>query len=245
MTLRHWAALAAGAALILGGYLLGSGPYDDRQRFEHAGLCAATAVRHADCVTRSHAVVVSRSTETHDDPDPPDPNWPPQPQPPPPPVQPPIYFMRPAHVLASQTTTYTVVLRTDDGRRHTFDVGYGLYHVARTGAQANVDRWHGRIKRISIGTHSDDQWSTWKLTLAWLIAWTGVMLIVTFAPPFEEDAVGAGFGAWWGGFVGYLIVGRWGPAWYVLPLVVAGAVVLVKVNFAVADARRYPRRRWR
>ncbi len=247
MTLERKVGLGAGLALIVGGVLLGSGPYEDRQRFERAGICPASAADRSGCITRSHAVVESRSSVTREDPDPPDPNWPPPQQPPPPPYQPPIYLVRPVvkqvrhHVLASTSTSYAVVLRTDDGHRHTLEVDGRLYQVATKGASVTVDSWHGRIRRIAIAGRTHDQWPYWHFVIAWMMAWAGIILILGWALATDRRVGGIAFGAWWGGFIAYLVTSAWEPAWYVVPLAVAGALLLVRGFFAGKDRRRYGR----
>ena len=114
----------------------------------------------------------------------------------------------------------------------------GLYAVAKTGASVTVDRWHGRIKRISIGVQTDDQWSTWRFTLAWVIGLDRRDADRRLRAARRRDSSARVRGVVGRVHRAYMVLGRWGPAWYVVPrLVVVGAVVPGRsADFAVAGA---------
>jgi hypothetical protein len=237
-TRTHWAALVAGAIFVAAGVALGAGPYHDRRAFERAPYCGP-AVR-GDCVTRMRMTVLSRSTYTTEDPDP---NWPPPqppPQPPPPPQGPfgPFgpYGMGPpvrramAVLPMSQTTHYRLTVRTEDGRRHTYEVGADLYRAARTGTTGTAEVWHGRVQRLRVASYSDDQWSYLSLGVAWVLAWIGLMLIVGLGLPLAEVAPALPIGAWWAGIVAFAVLHAWHPALWVVPLVAGGAVLVIRAG---------------
>ncbi|WP_345474438.1 hypothetical protein [Actinoallomurus oryzae] len=245
----RWAALIAGTACVAGGIALGSGPYHDRQAFEKAGYCGAVA--RDDCVTRMDMTVVSRSTYTTEDPDPDPPQQPPPPPPPPAPgpfrwgpsiaalpVDPIVAALPVGRVVAalpmSQTTHYRLTVRTADGERHTFEVDHTMYATARAGTRGTAEVWHGRISRLRIGSHSDDEWSYWSLGFAWVIGWIGVMLIIAFALPLPDSATFPAVFAWWMGVVLFAGLHTWPPALWVIPLAVGGVFLLYRVCVAVA-----------
>jgi hypothetical protein len=245
MTAERWAALIAGVAFIAGGVALGAGPYDDRRAFEKAAYCTASpAVAHDDCIAQVRMTVLSRSTYTTQDPDP---YWPPPQQPPPPPQLPPPGPFRMAPSLTgpalaalpmSETTHYKLTVRTADGRRHTFKVTAGIYDVAKPGAAGLAEVWHGRIERLRIGVHSDEQWSYWSLGGAWLMGWIGVMLIVGWGLPLAEMPVGVVVGGWWVGTIVFAIIHTWRPALWAVPLLVAGSILLLRASATVTSTRR-------
>jgi hypothetical protein len=245
----HWAAMAVGLAFIAGGFALGKGPYEDRQAFEKAAYCGTPAATRDDCITRLRMTVVSKSTYTTEDPDP---NWPPpQPPPAPPPPLPPQGPFRLAPVLSyaraalpmSTTTHYKLTVRTEDGKSHTYKVDYGIYDAAKTGTTGVADVWHGRIARLRIGEHSDEQWSYWTLIIAWLLLWGGVMVIVGIALPLAYVPIGLVFGGWWAGNILFGLAQAWHPAAWVVPAVIAGGILLLRVHITVTDTRRYGGRR--
>jgi hypothetical protein len=241
-TRSRWAALAAGAMFVAGGAALGAGPYHDRQAFERAPYCGPTV--RGDCVTRVRMTVVSRSTYTTEDPDP---NWPP-PQPPPQPPQPPPmnpfvpFGMGPARgpvrtVVAalpmSQTTHYKLTVRTEDGKAHTYQVGSDVYDAARTGATGTAEIWHGRIQRLRIGAHTSDQWSYLSLVIAWVLAWIGVMLIVGWGLPLADVVPPIVVGGWVAGVILFGALSAWAAAWWAVPLIVGGVVLLCRVYWTL------------
>jgi hypothetical protein len=251
MTRERWVAFVAGLAFVAGGIALGAGPYADRLAFEKAGYCGTSppAAREG-CVARVPMTVVSRRTYTTEDPDP---NWPPPqpPQPPPPPPIPgPFHVVLPSLVRSlaalpmSTTTHYKVTVRTEDGTAHTFAVDGGIYDVAKPGATGLAEVWHGRIVRLRIGAHSDEQWSYWSLGAGWLVGWIGVMLVVGWGLPLSGVPVGVVIGGWWGGNVLFLIVHTWRPALWGVPLLVAGPVLLLRVFWTVRGGRRRYRSAW-
>ena len=242
-TLEHWVATVAGLAFVAGGVALGSGPYHDRRAFEKADYCAASTV---DCIVRTRMTVLSKSTYTTQDTDP---NWPPPQPPPPPPPQPPVFpgpfRIAPAmgaRVLAalpmSQTTHYKLTVRTEDGTRHTYEVGPGIYDAARPGTTGVAEVWHGDIRRLRIGTESDEEWSYWRFGVAWALAWIGVMLLVGWALPLDYAPVGVVIGGWWLGLVVYGITHTWHPAIWVIPLIFAGTVLTVRVFVTLTSPTR-------
>jgi hypothetical protein len=250
MTRERWVAVVAGLAFIAGGIVLGAGPYGDRRAFEKAAYCASPAAARDDCVARVRMTVVSRSTYTTEDPDP---NWPPAqpPQPPPPPPIPgPFRVALPARarILAalpmSTTTHYKVTVRTEDGKAHTFQVDGGIYDVAKPGATGVAEVWRGRITRLRIGAHSDDQWSYWSLGGAWSVGWIGVMLVVGWGLPLARVPMGVVIGGWWGGNVLFLIIHTWQPALWFVPLLVAGPLLLLRVFVTVTGGNRRYRSAW-
>jgi hypothetical protein len=246
-TRTRWMATAAGLAFIAGGIALGIGPYEDRRAFEKASLCGAAP--GDDCIAQVRITVLSKSRYTTQDPDP---NWPPpQPPQPPPPPQPPLgpFRLIPAltgRVLAtlpmSETTHYKLKVRTADGESHTYNVDGAIYDAAKPGMTGVADVWHGRIARLRIGTHSDEQWSYWSLGAAWLLCWIGVMLIVGWGPPLAPAPAALVIGGWWAGVVFIGIAEVWHAAVWAIPLVLAGAVLTVRVA-VTASRRRYAVRR--
>ncbi|MGW2857376.1 hypothetical protein ACWDAZ_37795 [Streptomyces sp. NPDC001215] len=129
--------------------------------------------------------VVARSTYTTQDWDPPDP---PNPPPAPPaPAGPPIYGVGPyVGVLrdqvaavglrfstASTTTHYEITVRTADGRRRKFEVEHDFYLVAESGTVGTVEMWHGRLLRLRIGSHVDEQYPL-RWTIPYVIMLVGV-----------------------------------------------------------------------
>jgi hypothetical protein len=244
-------------ACVAGGIALGSGPYHDRQAFDKAGYCGAVA--RDDCVTRVPMTVLSRSTYTTEDPDPQPPQ---QPPPQPPPLPGPFYWgpslaaLPVAGILAappvdrivaalpmSRTTHYRLTVRTADGERHTFEVDGSMYDAAHKGARGTAEVWHGRIVRLRIGSHSDDQWSYWRLGFAWVLGWIGVMLILAFAVPLADPAPpGAGF-VWWAGVIAFSVLHTWRPALWVVPLAGGGAFLLYRVYSSIGSRVRYRRYR--
>jgi hypothetical protein len=247
MTRERWVATIAGLAFVAGGVALGSGPYQDRRAFEKAGYCG-TSTAHADCITRTRMTVLSKSTYTTQDTDP---NWPP-PQPPQPPPQPPPFpgpiRIAPApgeRILAtlpmSETTHYKLTVRTEDGKPHTFNVGPGIYNAAKPGTTGVAEVWHGRVKRLRIGAESDEEWSYWWFGVAWVLAWIGVMLLIAWGLPLADVPVGVVVGGWWLGVLVFAITHSWGPAIWVIPVIFAGTVLVLRVYGTVTSAgrRRY------
>lgn len=237
----RWAAIVAGLAFIAGGVALGIGPLHDLRAFEKASYCGAEP--RNDCITQVRMTVLSKSSYTTQDPEP----YQPPPQPPqPPPPQPPLGPFRLApsltgRVLAalpmSETTHYKLKVRTEDGRSHTYDVDGAIYDAAKPGTTGMADVWHGRIARLRIGTHSDEQWSYWSLGAAWLLCWIGVMLIVGWGLPLA-DASPVVIGGWWAGIIFIGLVDVWHAAVWVIPAIFAGAVLTVRVVVTVSH-RRY------
>lgn len=236
----RWAALIAGVACVVGGIALGSGPYHDRRTFEKAGYCGAVA--RDDCVTRMSMTVLSRSTYTTEDPDPEPPQ---QPPPQPPPQIPGPFYWGPSvaalpvgRILAalpmSQTTHYELTVRTADGERHTFEVERSMYAMAPAGARGTAEVWHGRIARLRIGSRSDDQWSYWSLGLAWVLGWTGVMLIIAWGLPLADPASPPAVFVWWAGIIVFAGLHAWPPALWVVPLAGGGGLLLFRVYATVA-----------
>lgn len=181
---RTWAALAAGPVLIGVGVALGAGPVADFEAYARAPLCASPPPADTGhCVTRLPMTVIKRSTYTTDDPDPPQfPQQPPPPPPPPPPMGP-FRVAAPAvarmrGVLASQTTHYRITVRIADGRYHDFEVGHGFYKVAGAGTTGTADLWHGRVMRLRIGTHTDDEWDDWRVGVSVWISLAGIVVFV-------------------------------------------------------------------
>ncbi|MEV5750554.1 hypothetical protein AB0L00_22265 [Actinoallomurus sp. NPDC052308] len=178
------AALAVGPVLIAGGVALGAGPFADFEAFERAPFCASPPpadTRH--CVTRLPMTVIKQSTYTTEDPDPPDPpQLPPQPPPQPPPMGPfrvaPPTVARLRVVAASRTTHYKITVRTADGRYRDFEVEHGFYKVAKAGTTGTAEIWHGRVVRLRIGAHINDEWPDWKLALPVFIVLAGVILSI-------------------------------------------------------------------
>jgi hypothetical protein len=251
MTQAHWVATIAGLAFVAGGVALGSGPYHDRRAFEKAGYCSASTA-HDDCIARMRMTVLSKSSYTTEDPDP---NWPP-PQPPQPPPQPPPipgpFGIAPAlgvRLVAalpmSETTHYKLTVRTEDGRRHTFNVGPGIYDAAKAGTTGVAEVWHGHIKRLRIGAQSDDEWSYWTLGVGWILAWGGVMLLIGWGLPLDDVPVGVVIGGWWLAAIVFAITNTWDPAIWVVPGIVAGGVLLLRVSATVGTTRRRARRPYR
>ncbi|MEV0400216.1 hypothetical protein [Actinoallomurus sp. NPDC050550] len=185
--LRTWAALAAGPALIAVGVALAAGPDADLTAFERAPYCATPPPADTShCVTRLAMTVTRQSTYTTENPDPPDPPQFPPPQPPQQPPQPP---MGPFHVIlptvarlrvvaASRTTHYKITVRTADGRYHDFEVEHDFYKVAEAGTTGSAEIWHGRVVRLRIGTHTDDEWPDWKLGIPVFIVLAGAVVFV-------------------------------------------------------------------
>jgi hypothetical protein len=241
-TRMRWAAIVAGLAFIAGGIALGIGPYDDRRAFEKASLCGAAP--RDDCITQVRMTVLSKSRYTTQDPDP---NWPPPQPPQPPPPQPPLgpFRIAPAltgQVLAtlpmSETTHYKLKVRTADGRSHTYEVDGAIYEAAKPGMTGIADVWHGRVARLRIGTHSDEQWSYWRLGAAWVLCWIGVMLIAGWGLPLAAAPVVLVVGAWWAGIIFIGLADVWHAAVWAIPAIFAGAVVTMRVVITVSD-RRY------
>jgi hypothetical protein len=244
----RWAALLAGMACVAGGIALGSGPYHDLRAFEKAGYCGSVA--RDDCVTRVSMTVISRSTYTTEDPDPQPPQ---QPPPQPPPQIPGPYYWGPsvaalpvgrivAALPMSQTTHYQLVVRTADGKSHTFGVGGDMYDMARVGTRGTAEVWHGRIVRLRIGSHSADQWSYWSLGLAWALGWIGVMLIAAWGVPLADAAPHlAGF-TWWIGIIAFVALHTWRPAFWVVPLAGGGLFLLYRVRLSIGHRNRRPAR---
>ncbi|MCO5971310.1 hypothetical protein [Actinoallomurus soli] len=178
------AALAAGPVLIAVGVALGAGPFADFEAYERAPLCGSPPPADTGhCVTRLPMTVIKKSTYTTEDPDPPDPPQFPQPPPPPPPPMGPFRVVLPTAVrqrvvAASRTTHYKVTVRTADGRYHDFEVEHGFYKVAETGTTGTADIWHGRVVRLQIGTHVDDEWPDWKLGIPVCIVLAGTVVFV-------------------------------------------------------------------
>ena len=241
---ERWAAFVAGLAFIAGGIALGIGPYHDRRAFERASLCGAAP--RDDCITQVRMTVLSKSQYTTQDPDPV-----PPPQPPPlPPPQPPLgpFRIAPAltgQVLAalpmSETTHYKLKVRTADGKSHTYNVDYAIYDAAKPGTTGMADLWHGRVVRLRIGTHSDEQWSYWRLGAAWVLCWIGVMLIAGWSLPLAAAPAPLVVGAWWAGII-FGLIEVWHPLVWVIPAILAGAVLTVRVLVTGAE-RRYRARR--
>jgi hypothetical protein len=181
--LRTWAALAAGPALIAVGVALAAGPSADVMAFERAPYCATPPpADKSHCVTRLAMTVIRQSTYTTENPDPPDPpQFPPQQPPQPPPmgpfqVVPTVARLR--VVAASRTTHYKITVRTADGRYHDFEVEHDFYKVAEAGTTGTAEIWHGRVVRLRIGTHIDDEWPDWKLGIPVFIVLGGVVMFV-------------------------------------------------------------------
>ena len=231
----RWVATIAGLAFVAGGVALGSGPYHDRRAFERAGYCTTSAARD-DCIARTRMTVLSKSTYTTEDPVPPD-NPPPQPPPPQPPPNLGPFRIAPSlgALPLSYTTHYKLTVRTEDGRKHTFSVNAGIYDAAKTGTTGVAEVWHGRIERLRIGAHSDEQWSYFSLSMAWVLAWIGVMLIVDRAPPLADLPLGVTIAGWVLGTIVFAVVHGWGPAIWVVPVIFAGGVLALRV-FATATS---------
>ena len=246
MSFGRWAAVALGLGLVVGGVALGAGPYHDLQAFERAGHCATSSPGTArDCVATARVSVVSRSTYTTPDNDTgPDPNWPPPPQPPipQPPMGPPLRAARTVVNTARQvsaateTTHYRVTVRTDDGRRHTYTVTAGLYETATPGTVARADLWHGRITRLTIGAETVEIPPDSGFDHAWLMGWAGVMLLVWSVP--GRVHLGIVLWLWWTGNVVYHMLGSWDPAWYMVPLLIAGSLLAWKAREMILGRRR-------
>ncbi|GAB3980338.1 hypothetical protein GCM10029978_078130 [Actinoallomurus acanthiterrae] len=176
--------MAAGPALIAVGVALASGPIADSMAFERAPYCATPPPADTShCVTRLAMTVIRQSTYTTENPDPPDP---PQVPPPQPPQQPPIGPFRVVLptvaglriLAASRTTHYAITVRTADGRYHDFEVEHGFYKVAEAGTTGTAEVWHGRVVRLRIGTHVDDEWADWKVAFPVFIVLAGVVVFV-------------------------------------------------------------------
>jgi hypothetical protein len=138
----------------------------------------------------------------------------------------------------SDTTHYKLKVRTEDGSSHTYDVDGAIYDAAKAGTTGMADVWHGRIARLRIGTHSDEQWSYWSLGAAWLLCWIGVMLIVGWGPPLVPAPAPFVIGGWWAGIIFVGLVEVWYAAVWVIPAILAGAVLTLRVVVTVSD-RRY------
>jgi|1185.fasta_scaffold44992_1 hypothetical protein len=240
-TRGRWVAAIAGLAFAAVGILLGSGPYLDRRAFEKAGYCTASTAGD-DCIARTRMTVVSKSTYTTNDPDP---NWPP-PQPPQPPPQPPPipgpFRIAPASLPMSQTTHYKLTVRTEDGKRHTFNVDYHMYDSAKPGTTGVAEVWHGHIKRLRIGANQEEKWSYWSLGSAWVLAWIGVMLLVAWAVPLRDVPVWVVIGGWWLGVLTFGVTHGWASAIWMIPVIFGGAILLLRVWATIADARWRARR---
>jgi hypothetical protein len=243
-TRERWVAAIAGMAFVAGGVLLGSGPYSDRRAFEKAGYCTSSTGGD-DCIARTPMTVLSKSTYTTHDPDP---NWPPpqppQPPPPPPPVVGP-FGIAPAlgeQVLArlpmSDTTHYKLTVRTEDGKRHTYEVGYAMYDAAKPGTTGVAEIWHGRVKRVRIGAHRDEEWSYWSLGVAWIATWIGVMMLLAWALPLADVPFWVVAGAWWLGVLAFGVIHLWSPALWVIPVILGGAVLTLRASATVTSTRR-------
>jgi hypothetical protein len=181
--LRRWAALAAGPVLIAVGVALAAGPSADFAAFERAPYCATPPPADTShCVTRLAMTVIRQSTFTTEDPDPPDPPQFPPPQPPQPPPMGPFRVLptvaRLRVVAASRTTHYKITVRTADGRYHDFEVEHDFYKVAQAGTTGTAEIWHGRVVRLRIGTHIDDEWPDWRLGISVFIVLAGVVVFV-------------------------------------------------------------------
>ncbi|GAA4603293.1 hypothetical protein GCM10023195_10760 [Actinoallomurus liliacearum] len=81
-------------------------------------------------------------------------------------------------VAASRTTHYKITVRTADGRYHEFEVEHDFYKVAKAGTTGTADIWHGRVVRLRIGTHIDDEWPDWKLGIPVFIVLAGIVVFV-------------------------------------------------------------------
>jgi hypothetical protein len=240
MSAARWVALGAGLVFVVAGLLLGRGPYEDRRAFERAGYCAEPRFGGVGCVLRMPMTVLSRSTYTTEDPDP---NWPPQPPPQPPPPPPPIpgpFRIAPGVLPMSTTTHYKVTIRTQDGRRHTYEVNPGLYDAARPGVAGVADVWRGRVVRLRVGAHSDDEWSYWSLGGAWVLGWLGLMLVVGWGLPLADPPVAFVIGGWGAGVVLFAVLHTWHPAPWFVPVLFAGSLLVVRATMTVAG----PRHRW-
>jgi hypothetical protein len=236
-TRMRWAATAAGLAFVAGGVALGLGPYEDLRAFEKASFCGAAP--RDDCITQVRMTVLSKSSYTTQDPDPVPPPQPPQPPPPQPPLGP--FRIAPALTAAlpmSETTHYKLKVRIEDGRIDTYNVDGAIYDAAKPGTTGVADVWHGRIARLRIGTHSNGQWSYWSLGVAWLLCWIGVMLIAGRGLPLLEAPMALVIGAWWAGIIFIGIAESWHPAIWVIPAILGGAVLTLRVVITVSD-RRY------
>lgn len=188
--------MAAGPALICLGVALAVGPSADLTAFEQAPYCATPPPADTShCVTRLPMTVIRQSTYTTEDPDPPDPPQFPPPQPPqlPPPmgpfrvVLPTVASLR--IVAASRTTHYKITVRTADGRYHNFEVEHDFYKVAEAGTTGTAEVWHGRVVRLRIGTHIDDEWPDWKLGIPGFIVLAGVVVFVVVVTRLIERRV--------------------------------------------------------
>jgi hypothetical protein len=78
---------------------------------------------------------------------------------------------------------------------------------------------------------------------AWAMGWAGVMLLVW---ALRTGLVFAGIvlWSWWMGFVAYGIFRSWVPAWYVVPLLIAGPLLVWMLREAHLEHRhrvRYAR----
>ena len=233
--LGHVAAFVVGLALIAGGLALGAAPYADRRAFDRAPYCATPpSAGPSRCVERVPMTVITRSTYTTQDPDPPDPNWPPPPPPPQPPTGPFGMASRPAKgprvEAASTTTHYQLTVRTADGQRHRFDVGHGIYKVAKPGVTGTAAMWRGRLVRLRIGSHSDDVWSYSRLEISWLIVWTGVMLIVGLALPLAAPPFGLAVAGWFLGVMPPVSLFIRVPLVSAVPILIAAATLLLRVR---------------
>ncbi|WP_345433669.1 hypothetical protein [Actinoallomurus vinaceus] len=138
--------------------------------------------------------VIRQSTYTTEDPDPPDPPQFPPPQPPQPPPMGPFRVVLPTVaslrvVAALRTTHYKITVRTADGRYHDFEVEHGFYKVAEAGTVGTAEIWHGRVVRLRIGTHIDDEWADWKLGIPVFIVLAGVIVFVVVGIRFVKRGI--------------------------------------------------------
>jgi hypothetical protein len=139
----------------------------------------------------------------------------------------------PRVVAASTTTHYQLTVRTADGKRHRYEVGHGIYKAAKPGTAGTAEMWRGRLVRLRIGRHSDDEWSYARLEISWLLIWTGVMLIIGLALPLAVPSFGLPVGGWWLGVMlpASLFI-RW-PLVLAVPTVIAGTTLLFRVRASV------------
>ncbi|MEV6026415.1 hypothetical protein [Streptomyces sp. NPDC052036] len=68
-------------------------------------------------------------------------------------------------------------MRTADGRRRKFEVEQDFYQVAKPGAVGTVEIWHGRLLRLRIGSHVDEQYPL-RWTIPYVIILVGVGFLV-------------------------------------------------------------------
>ncbi|MDT0468533.1 hypothetical protein [Streptomyces gibsoniae] len=78
---------------------------------------------------------------------------------------------------ASTTTHYEITVRTADGRRRKFEVEQDFYQVAEPGTVGSVEIWHGRLLRLRIGSHVDEQYPL-RWTIPYVIILVGVGLLL-------------------------------------------------------------------